>query len=161
MIRSLIIAAAVIATNVVASAETPFLRIAQPVRLALPDFIATDPSETEMANSISQVVASDLQQSRAVDLVDPVAFFKKTVNIDTPPKFSDWRRTTTQELVVGRFARQSDRRIKVEFRLWDIPRGVQVAGKKYIGDLHDVQRIAHAISGEIYESITHQKTPFE
>jgi TolB protein len=166
VIRFLIIAAAVvIAVNVRAGADPlpqrPVIRTSQPVRIALPDFVAASLSETELANSISRAIASDLKQSGAFELVDQVAFLKRDVNIDVPPEFSDWRRTSTQELVAGRITRQPDGRVKVEFRLWDVPSGVQLAGQQYIGNPDDLNRIGHMISGDIYERITHEKHTFE
>jgi TolB protein len=166
VIRLLIIAAAVvIAMNVPAGADPflmrPVIRTGQPVRIALPDFVAAGLAETEPANSISRVVASDLRQSGAFELVDQVAFLKKNVNIEEPPEFSDWRRTSTQELVVGRLTRQPDGRVKVEFRLWDVPTGAQLAGKRYIGGPDDLKGIAHMISGDIYQRITLEEHTFE
>ncbi|WP_333968837.1 hypothetical protein [Bradyrhizobium sp. CCBAU 45384] len=79
----------------------------------------------------------------------------------TCPKFADWRRTSTQALVVGRIGRQPDGRIKVEFRLWDVSSGKQLTGWRYIGSPGDVSGVGHLISGEIYQSITNEKHTFE
>ena len=94
-------------------------------------------------------------------MVDQVAFLNKDVNIDVPPEFSDWRRTRTQGLVVGNITRQSDGRVKVEFRLWDISRGVQLSGRQYIGQPSDLSRIGHVIAGDIYEHVVGEKHDFE
>ena len=168
MMRFRIIAAAIVITiSVPAGADPlvqrqrPVLRIIQPLRIALPGFAAASPSETELATSLSRVIASDLKQSRAFTLVDQVALLNKNVNIDVPPEFSDWRRTGTQALVAGRMTRQPDDRIKVEFRLWDISSGEQLAGHLYFGSPDDLGSIGHMISGEIYERITNEKHVFE
>ncbi|UFW47001.1 MULTISPECIES: hypothetical protein [Bradyrhizobium] len=166
MISFRIIAAAVaIAVSVPAGADPwvqrPVLRIGQPMRIALPDFAAAGPSETELGSSLSRAIASDLKQSGAFELVDQVAFLDKNVNVDAPPEFSDWRRTRTQGLVVGRITRQPDDRIKVEFRLWDVSSGAQLAGQQFIGSPGDLSGIGHMISGEIYQSIMNEKHTFE
>jgi TolB-like protein len=165
VMRFRIIAAAVFAFSVPAGADPflqrPVIRIGQPVRIALPDFIAAGPSEIEIANSLSRTIASDLKQSGAFELVDQVAFPKKNVNVDVPPEFSDWRRTSTQELVTGRISRESDDRIKVEFRLWDVSSGAQLAGQQYLGSPADLSGIGHMISGDIYERVTNEKRAFE
>src|ERR1700710_3140667 len=105
LIRPLIIAAALaIAVNMPAVAgppvTQPVIRTYEPPRIALPDFVAAGPAETELANSISRVVASDLNQSDAFKLIDQAAFLNMNVNIDELPNFSDWRRTGTDGLVV-------------------------------------------------------------
>ncbi|MGX1324226.1 Tol biopolymer transport system component [Bradyrhizobium sp. USDA 377] len=141
--------------------QRPVIRFGQPVRIALPDFVAAGPSETELANSLSRTIASDLKQSSVFELVDQVAFLKRNVNIDVPPEFSDWRRTSTQALIAGRITRQPDDRVKVEFRLWDVSSGAQLAGRQYIGNPDDLSGIAHMISGDIYERITYEKRTFE
>lgn len=140
--------------------QRPVLRFNQPVRIALPDFVAADPSETELARHVSQTIASDLMQVGVFELVDPVALLHKTVNVDAPPEFTDWRRTSTRQLVVGRIDRQPNDRVKVEFRLWDISSGTQLTGKQYIGSPGDVVGIGHLISGDIYQSTTHDEHTF-
>lgn len=161
----IVAAVIVIAISVPAGADPflqrPVIRYVQPVRIALPDFVAASPSEIEPAKSVSQTIASDLRQGGPFELVDQVAFSKKNVNIDVPPEFSDWRRTSAQQLVAGRITRQTDGRIKVEFRLWDVSSGAQLAGQRYIGSSDDLSGIGHMISADIYERITNEKRTFE
>ncbi len=161
----IIAAAMAIAISAPAGADPflkrPVIRFVQPVRIALPDFVAAGPSETELAKSLSQTIASDLKQAGPFELVDQVAFSKKNVNIDVPPEFSDWRRTSTQALIAGRITRQPDDRIKVEFRLWDVSSGAQLAGQQYVGSPDDLRGIGHMISGDIYVSTTNEKRTFE
>ncbi|WP_441237284.1 hypothetical protein [Bradyrhizobium sp. 930_D9_N1_4] len=166
MISFRIIAASfVITVSAPASADPllqrPVLRIIQPMRIALPDFVTADPSETELARSLSRVIASDLKPTGAFELVDQVAFPRKNLSVDLPPEFSDWRRASTHALVAGRITRQPDDRIKVEFRLWDVSSGAYLAGQQYIGDPGDISGIGHMISGDIYERITDEKRTFE
>ncbi|MBW7963496.1 hypothetical protein [Bradyrhizobium sp. BR 10261] len=160
-----IAAAIAIAISVPAAADPflqrPVIRTSQPLRIALPDFIVGGPSETELSDTIVRTIASDLRQTSVVELVDQVAFLNKNVNVDLLPVFADWRRTSTQGLVVGRIGRQPDGRIKVEFRFWDVSSGKQLTGWRYIGSPGDVSGVGHLISGEIYQSITNEKHTFE
>ncbi|MBR0987158.1 MULTISPECIES: hypothetical protein [Bradyrhizobium] len=160
-----IAAAVVIAVSMPAGAE-PWrqhlvLRMSPPVRIALPDFAAAGPSEIALTQSLSRIIASDLEQSGAFALVDQVAFLTKSVNVEVPPEFTDWRRTSTQVLLAGRITRQPDDRIKVEFRLWDVSGGTHLMGRRYIGSPGDLGGIGHMISGDIYERITNEKRTFE
>ena len=47
---------------------------------------------------------------------------EKIVNVDAVPRFPDWRTINAQALVAGRITRQTDGRLKAEFRLWDVYR---------------------------------------
>ena len=50
------------------------------------------------------------------------------------PRFADWRAINAQALVTGRITRQSDGRLKAEFRLWDVFAGQQLDGQQYFTD---------------------------
>jgi TolB protein len=164
VIRFLIIAVGIVIwANIPARAgyQHPVLRTYAPMRIALPDFAATDPSEVGLARSISQIIASDLKRDGAFVPVDPASFAEKKADIDQAPYFEDWRVIKAQGLVVGRVTRQPDARIRVEFRLWDAFIGHQLAGQIYIGSPDDLDHIGHMISQDIYERITGEKRSFD
>ena len=48
------------------------------------------------------------------------AYIERIANIDALPRFADWRAINAQALVTGRLTRQTDGRLKAEFRLWDV-----------------------------------------
>ena len=66
-----------------------------------------------------------------------------------------------QGLVVGRVTRQPDGRLKVEFRLWDVFAGQQLAGSQFFTQPDNWRRIAHIISDAIYERLTGEKGYFD
>ena len=51
-------------------------------------------------------------------------------NINAAPAFDKWRGIDTEWLLTGRVT-QPDRRLKVEFRLWNVITGQQVLGQQY------------------------------
>ncbi|SHH17106.1 hypothetical protein [Bradyrhizobium erythrophlei] len=137
--------------------QQPVIRYFQPVLIALPDFLAGSPADAETAHAISQIIATDLKHSGVFVPIDQATFFEKNVNVDVLPQFADWRAIKAQELVTGRVTHQPDARIKVEFRLWDVFGGVQLAGQQYFSAPEDFSRIGHMISDTIYERLTGKK----
>jgi TolB protein len=134
---------------------------AQPLPIAITDFVAGGGSESEVARNISSVVEADLKRSGLFAPLDHGAFIEKITNIDAPPRFGDWRIVNIQALVSGRVTRQGDGRLKAEFRLWDVFGGTQMMGQQYFTTPDNWRRIAHIIADAIYERLTGEKGYFD
>jgi TolB protein len=134
---------------------------AQPISIAITDFLAGSPNEAETARGVSGVIANNLQRSGLFAPINPAAFIEKIANTDAVPRFADWRTINAQALVTGRITRQPDGRLKAEFRLWDVFAGQQLDGKQYFTTQDNWRRIAHIISDAIYERLTGEKGYFD
>jgi TolB protein len=137
--------------------QHPMIREIQPVLMALPDFRAGSVADADAARAISQIVASDLRRSGVFSFLSTNTVASISLSFDVPPQFEDWRAIKAQELVTGRVTQRPDGRIKVEFRLWDVFGGVQLAGQQYLGTADDLSAIGHMISDTIYEHVTGKK----
>ena len=133
----------------------------QPLPVALPDFVGVSPTDVETARNITRIISSNLQRSGLFAPIDPAAFIEKITNADTVPRFPDWRAINAQGLVTGRITRQTDGRLKAEFRLWDVFAGQQLTGQQYFTTPDNWRRIAHIISDAIYERLTGEKGYFD
>jgi TolB protein len=133
----------------------------QPVPIAIPDFLGGGPADSELARSISQVITADLRRSGLFAPIDPAAYIEKIVNADAVPRFADWKVINAQALVTGRLTRQTDGRLKSEFRLWDVFSGQQLIGQQYFTTPDNWRRVAHIISDAIYERLTGEKGYFD
>lgn len=133
----------------------------QPLPVAIPEFVAGSPTDTETARSVSQIITGDLKRSGLFAPIDPAAFIEKITTIDTVPRFADWRTINAQGLVTGRITRQPDGRLKSEFRLWDVVGGTQLTGQQYFTSPDNYRRIAHIIADAIYERLTGEKGYFD
>jgi TolB protein len=131
------------------------------IPIALPDFLAGSPSDGEPARGISQIINSNLRRSGLFAPIDPSAFIERIASTDVAPRFPDWQAIKADALVTGRVTRQQDGRMKVEFRLWDIPGGRQLTGQQYSASSDNVRRIAHIISDLIYTQLTGEKGYFD
>jgi TolB protein len=132
----------------------------QPMPIALPDFVG-GASEGEAARNVAEIIRADLKRSGLFAPIDPAAYIEKISTIDTVPKFPDWRVINAQALVTGRLTKQSDGRLKAEFRLWDVFAGQQLIGQQYFTTPDNWRRIAHIISDAIYERLTGEKGYFD
>jgi TolB protein len=129
--------------------------------VALPDFIGVSPTDVETARNVSMIITANLRRSGLFAPIDPAAFIEKITNVDTVPRFPDWRTINAQGLVTGRITRQPDGRLKAEFRLWDVFAGQQLTGQQYFTTPDNGRRIAHIISDAIYERLTGEKGYFD
>jgi TolB protein len=139
----------------------PVLRYPQPVRIALPDFLASSPTEADPAYAISQIITANLKRSEQFALIERAAFIQKITDIDVPPRFSDWRTIHADALVTGRVARRPDGRLHAAFRLWGVRANEQLAGQQYFCTPDDLRRLADIITHAIYERVIGEKGNFD
>src|SRR5450755_3942355 len=132
-----------------------------PLPIAIPNFVAGSPADGEVGVNVAQVITNNLQRSGLFAPIDPAAFIEKITNIDAAPQFQSWKTINAQALVTGRMTRQSDGRLKAEFRLWDVATGQQLTGQQYFTSPENWRRIAHIISDQIYERLTGEKGYFD
>lgn len=129
----------------------------QPISIAVTDFVADGKTGADVAS----VITSDLRRSGLFQPVDRNAFIEQIANPDAAPRFADWRVINTQALVAGRVSKESDGRLKAQFRLWDVVTGQQLTGQQYFADPGNWRRVAHIISDAIFEALTGEKGCFD
>jgi TolB protein len=156
-VRFVSVVGALILINEVAGANSllqqPVIRTYQPVRIALPEFVAESPADAGAGQMIAQIIAGNLELTNVFVLIDPATFSERSVGVDATPAFADWRASRTHELVVGSITRLPDGRVRIAFRLWDIFGERQLAGKQYLGNPDDVREIGGIISAAIYDRV--------
>ncbi len=133
----------------------------QPLPIAIPNFFGGADSDNDTAVGVTQIITANLKGSGLFLPIDPAAFLEKLAGVDDVPNFPNWRTINAQALVTGRITRQSDGRLKAEFRLWDVLAGQQLAGQQYFTTPDNWRRIAHIISDAIYERLTGEKGYFD
>ena len=131
--------------------------VTEPIPLAIPDFLGGG----QAGRDIATVVRGDLERSGLFRSLNHASFVEKITDINTPPRFGNWRTIQAQGLVTGQAAMQPDGRLKVDFRLWDIFGESQMVGLQYMTTPENWRRIAHLVSDAIYERITGEKGYFD
>src|SRR3974390_2237372 len=91
---------------------------AQPISIALPDFVAAAPAETETARGVTSVISNNLQRRGFFAPINPKAYIEKVTNTDAVPRLDDWRTINAQALVTGRITRPGGGRARSEIPLW-------------------------------------------
>jgi TolB protein len=135
--------------------------VVEPIPIAIPAFYGSAGMEGQVGRDIAQVVSNDLVRSGLFSAVDPRAFVQEPNSLLVQPRFADWRVLNAQALVVGRIEAQSDGRLKVEFRLWDVFSEQQMTGLAYFTVPNNWRRVAHIVADAIYKRVTGEDGYFD
>ncbi|WP_407965390.1 Tol-Pal system beta propeller repeat protein TolB [Bartonella sp. C271] len=128
-----------------------------PIPIAVADFLSHD----SLGIKIAAVIAADLERSGLFFPLQKSSFPEISPNPDKQPNFSDWKKINAQGLVTGKVYRETDGRLKVEFRLWDVVGKRQIKGQRFYTATERWRRVAHMIADEIYSKMTGEKGYFD
>ena len=120
----------------------------EPVPIAIVDFAGD-----RVGAEIATVVRNNLQNSGLFRTIPPSAFIQGNLNPNAPPRFPDWRQVGAAGVVVGQVTSVGGN-LKVDFRLWDVVVGQQVAGLSFTTQPDRWRRLAHIISDAICKRVT-------
>ncbi len=129
-----------------------------PIPIAIPEFFSEDP---KLGLDVADVIANDLASSGLFQPLDRASFLERIRDVNTGPRFPDWRAVRAEALTVGRVTRGPDGRLAAEFRLWDVVNGNQKAGQRFATNPQNWRRIGHLIADVIYEKMTGEKGYFD
>ncbi|PIT70511.1 Tol-Pal system beta propeller repeat protein TolB [Bartonella tribocorum] len=128
-----------------------------PIPIAITDFISDD----SIGVKISAVVTNDLERSGLFLPLDKENFFEKILNPNKQPNFASWQKIKAQGLVTGQVIRETDGRLRVDFRLWDVFGQRQLKGRRFYTATEHWRRVAHIIADEIYSEMTGESGYFD
>ena len=116
--------------------------------------IAIVPFTGQQGADIAGVVSADLQRSGYFLPVDAATFPEKDLDVNVQPRFQAWQALKAQALVDGSATEDVNGRLNVEFRLWDVFNGKQLAGVKFTATKENWRRVAHKVADQVYEKLT-------
>lgn len=99
-----------------------------PLPVAIPDFFGADPAAADQGQRMAAVITANLNRSGLFKALDQKSFIQTPESLQARPRFADWRVLNAQALVSGKVGVESDGRLRVEFRLWDVLAGEQMTG---------------------------------
>jgi TolB protein len=132
-----------------------------PMPIAVPDYIANDPSTQGLATDLTMVVMANLERSGLFKPIDQRAYVQKLETIHEKPRFADWRMINAKILVAGEVVPLPDGRIQVNTRLWDVTANQQLASIGFKTPPENWRRSAHKVSDFIYKTITGEDGYFD
>ena len=116
-------------------------------------------SATRAPENISAIVAADLDRSgRFASLPDRDLVANPTESDQV--QFHNWRMVNVDYLVIGKIIPTGAGQYDVQFQLFDVFRGKQVAGFSVASARDDLRRVAHHISDLIYKEVTGMRGAF-
>src|ERR1700744_1441188 len=81
---------------------------AQPLPIAIPDFIGGGPGDAQAGANIARVIRAGLERSGLFRPLDPRGFTDHITNINAVPAFQSWRAINAQGLLTGQATQQPD-----------------------------------------------------
>lgn len=123
----------------------------------------SSPDREGHGNKIAEVLRNDLAFSGFFEILNPASFIEDPERAGiTEDKidFKDWSTIGAEALVKGGIA-IAGQKITVEARLFDVFQGRMLVGKRYIGEIKDIRKIAHKFSNEIVRSFTGEDGIFD
>ena len=133
----------------------------QAIPIAVAAFEGKTFEDQRAAQEVVQVIQADLAGTGLFDPLDPLSFIQKDASVLSVPKFSDWRVIKAQAVVVGKLERLPDRRIKAQYRLWDVFSGKQLSGEQFFVENENWRRVGHVIADTIYQRLTGETGYFD
>ena len=78
----------------------------EPLPIAISEFFGETPAALELGRKMADVVSADLESSGLFRPVDRRAFIQSPEELQTVPRFADWRQINAQTLVTGTVGRR-------------------------------------------------------
>lgn len=125
----------------------------EPIPIAIHGFTPTTSGENVTNAKVIEVIENNLRSTGMFKIINEKAFLEKLKPGQIKPNFTNWKQIGSQALVTGA-VKHTGSRIEIEFRLWDVLTGEQIAGTSYQTSQAGLRRVAHQISDQIYSRLT-------
>ena len=114
----------------------------------------------KLGAEISKIVEKNFKSTGLFNPLKKDAFVQKPDIAHLKPRFEDWRLIKAQALVTGKILIK-DKKLKVEFRLWDLTAAKEMVALSFTTTPNNWRRVAHIISDKIYERLTGESGYFD
>ncbi|MFO7772110.1 MAG: Tol-Pal system beta propeller repeat protein TolB [Roseovarius gahaiensis] len=136
--------------------------VIEPLPFAAPDLVSDNAAGAEMGRKIAEVVADDLTGTGLFREIQPDAFISQVTSFSSPVQYADWKAINAQALITGAVSVDSDGKLVVRFRLFDVFAGQELGeGLQLAGTQDGWRRIAHKLADQVYSRITGEAPYFD
>ncbi|SFP51764.1 TolB protein [Nitrosomonas cryotolerans] len=119
--------------------------------MRIPIAIIPFSAEERLQQSITAVVAADLQRSGLFKLIDPAGL---RPHEPSEIAYAEWANRGTSALVIGHTTLLPEGQVDIRFRLMDVAKQTQLAGLATTVPVTQLRAAAHRIADIIYEALT-------
>ena len=126
----------------------------RPLPIAIPNFLEAEGATQSFGKKVTTVISANLARSGLFDVLDPKSFIQTLRDIETPPRFGDWRVINSEILVSGKITALPEEKIQVAFRLWDVLSEKSMLGMAFTTESQNWRRVSHIITDAIYKRLT-------
>ena len=116
--------------------------------------------DQKLGENISIIIEKNFKSTGLFNPLKKNAFVQKPDIAHLKPRFEDWRLIKAQALVTGKIL-VKDKKLKVEFRLWDLTAAKEMTSLSFTTTPSNWRRVAHIISDKIYERLTGETGYFD
>ena len=137
-----------------------------PMPIAVPEMIGSSSNlftklvGRDYGSKIHEVITADLDRSGLFKIIPQNSYIETLNSVDQQPQFVDWQAIKAQALVQSQITELPGEKLKVDFRLWNVPASQQMLGKSFTSTKDNWRRIAHVVADAIYERLTGDKGYF-
>ena len=114
----------------------------------------------KLGSKISNIIETNFRNTGLFNPLKKEAFVQKPDIAHLKPRFEDWKLIKAQALVTGKLSIK-DKKLKVEFRLWDLTASKEMIALAFTTTPSNWRRVAHIISDKIYERLTGESGYFD
>ena len=114
----------------------------------------------KLGSKISNIIETNFRNTGLFNPLKKEAFVQKPDIAHLKPRFEDWKLIKAQALVTGKLSIK-DKKLKVEFRLWDLTASKEMIALAFTTTPSNWRRVAHIISDKINERLTGESGYFD
>ena len=103
--------------------------------------------------NVAAIISADLKRSGRFDPLPDRDLVAHPTD-GTQVQLHNWRMVNVDNLVIGKVMQGTGKQYTVQFQLFDVIRGKQIAAYSFPADRLDLRRVAHHIADLIYEELT-------
>ena len=157
------IALAAVLAAAAARAERPVIDLSGGRVQAYPIALAPPEGNPEVATEVMEVLAADFDRSGLFKLLDPRSYLadpsREGMTAGTID-FSKWTAVGAQALIKGSATAQGDN-VKVDFRLFDVPRAAELLHGTYNAPRAGLRQTAHRFADDVVRTFTQEPGVFQ